>query len=292
MAVKKRAGTVCITVDVAGESYTLFNVPDPRWRINEKAKYGGVDAMHGDQATPLSLAALKFIGGLFDEGESAVVATLRELGEEAGKKLAARVEAAGLEPVYVMRRPLEWSPKDDVELTYLHAHIKVGSLEELRSLIQPDDDCFAIAIAKTEQVVKTEVGYAIVGDIPAENIIFRESYTPIPYQDWARETGKPIPEPALRAFEHYNTVGPTNPLVGIDVESLKGLSVALYTPKGTSPTAVMSDEQIRSGMGGAVPDGAIYMDMIKPRAQGSMSRRDDAAIVDGPNLDGTLPKAG
>jgi len=274
MAIAKRATTIIVTAETPEGTHLLLNATDPRWRLDGEGKFGGVDALKGGVATSLTLANLKFIGGLVDGGESAEQAGLRELREEAGKRLADAVEKFLLEPVYTMVRPLEWNPTDEVEITYLHAHIKADSLQAVRGMIEPHDDCFGIAIVKTDQIAKTDLAYVVAGRVADENIIFRPDYVEIPYRDWEKESGKPIPQAARDAFDFYNANGPTNPLVGIDTKSLRDVSIKFYTPKDISPTANLSEDQVTSGHGGAVPDGAIFMQLVKPRLEGSMANRD------------------
>lgn len=292
MAIAKRASTIALTAQVGNESYLLLNAVDPRWRVGADGKYQGKPALSGGGSTLLPLSALKFIGGLVDQGETPEDAALRELGEEAGARLAEAIKATGgVTSVYTMTRPLEWQPENDVEITYLHAHIKANSLEELRSMIEPHDDCFGIVIVKADQVIKTDKGYVVAGAVSPQNIIFRQAYVPIPYQDWERDSGKPIPQAARDVFDHYNTNGPVNPLVGIDAASLREINVSLYTPKGTDPCAVLDDTKVQQGKGGAVPDGAIFEQLVKPRLKGPIAMRDVAALMAGTDTNIKLAKA-
>jgi hypothetical protein len=282
----RQAATIMLTADIAGEIYILLNAVDPRWRLDREGKYDGMAALdQNGNPVLLPLRGFKFIGGYKDEKENPIEAGLRELREEAGEKLAEEVRKSNtLETVYTMTRASDLYPWRSVTISYIHAHIKVETmdalkdmieitpaavrnrgLERLRDMIAPHDDAFAIVIAKATQIQKLSngEGYAIIDYIPRKNIVENTKWVPIDYWNWKN---KNIPYAPRRAFDVYNEKGPKNLHIGIEMNSLNHMNVGLYVPKNTKPDAEMTSLQVVKGFGEAVPDGAIFTQLAMTRA--------------------------
>jgi ADP-ribose pyrophosphatase YjhB (NUDIX family) len=278
----RKAVTTIVTVEMDGKNYVLLNAVDPRWRINPEGKFIGINANGESQAfdafqqngspTKLPLSGLKFIGGFVDKGKTLKQAAHHELKEEAGRRLG-NLAAKNLKHVYTLTRPMDRWPGASVEVTYLHAHLKLSKAEFSR-LAKPGDDSLALMLVEVDKIAKTGTGYVVTK--PSQDIFYRKKYQSIPYRrwmlaHWLHERGiitspdsKLTPQ-QIEAFKYYNRHGRSNPFVGIDRESLKAKNISLYKPSGTSSTAQLSPEQIRERGGGLpVPDGAIFTQVVRP----------------------------
>lgn len=244
----KQASTIILRLRTGADDLIALAAVDPRWRLSQDASYGGVAALLDGVPQPIPLTGLKFIGGLVDEGETPESSALRELREEAGPRIARLVEASGMRRVYRMRRALEWRAGAGIEILYYGATVDVPP-SGLADLFEPADDCLAIVLVRTAQVSKGPEGYAVTGSPVAT--FWRKAYRTIPFEGWNLT-------PAVQAaMASYNELGPGDPFVGIDRDSLSAMHVPLYCPGDASPT-----DDIRpgdDGTGRPVPDGAVLM---------------------------------
>lgn len=242
----RKAATIIVEVVTEQGSLVALAAVDPRWRVDREGRHRGLPALRDGALTPLPLTGLKFIGGLVDEAETPLESALRELGEEAGARIAAAVRATGVREVYRMTRGLEWAPNAKTEITYFHARVRADA-SDLPGLFEPADDCLAIVLVGRDRIVLADEGYVVTG--AAAVTFWRKAFVPVPYEGWAPS------EAQEAAFKAYNAAGREDPFAGIDKDSLAGLHVPLFYPTDASPTDILGGNDLLTGR--PLPDGAV-----------------------------------
>lgn len=264
----QEAVTTIITFEDAdtGKFHALLAVSDPRLRIDKEGAFFGVPALAKDgsfNALPLD-KKIGFIGGYVDQGEIPHGAALREIGEECGKAFADLVRnEAVISPAYTMSRT---SGQNNMPLTihYLHADLGKRKFHEIANMIVPGDDVLAVGIIDMDRVARHENGYGIEGGFT--HLAFAKEYCPMDYSSWHEHTS----EVSRDIFALYNQHGPANAMVGLDRDSLNKQHISMYTPMDWNhrflcDPAAHAPAVTDGNSGPPCPDGAILVDLIKPK---------------------------
>ncbi len=215
---------VILTVEVDGKNYHLLSVPDPRWRVDMRGMYRQIPAVENGAAAKLPILGLKAVGGFLDWGKTPHDMALEEIAQEGGETLSAMVAQSGLNYIATLKRPMDRHPAQLIDVHYFHAHLKM-SRDMLHRVIEPGDDCLAMALFENNAIARSGEGYFL----PDPPLVFhRAGYVRIPHEQdgWWRMT----PE-RKAALDFYNEHGPADPLIGVDIDRLKAPNLPILAPE-------------------------------------------------------------
>jgi len=214
---------VILTVEVDGKNYHLLSVPDPRWRVDVRGMYRQIPALQDGIAAKLPILGLKAVGGFLDRGKTPYDMALDELKEEGGEMLSAMAAQSGLTHITTLKRSMDRYPAMQIDVHYFHAHLKI-SRNMLHRVIEPGDDCLAMALFETGAIARNGDDYSL-SDPPL--IFHRANYVHIPYE---KDHWRLTPE-RKAVLDFYNEHGPANPLIGVDVDRLKAPNLPIIAPE-------------------------------------------------------------